>query len=125
MEVVKWISVVAALVGMALGLVALATEKPDTAADSDLLPDGLAGTWERRTPDGRMEATIADGAIEVVRVSRDSREVRRKGVYEAKGREWVVREAPSRTSSHPAPSCRAIPRRDAWPPSRKGDRYVQ
>lgn len=52
MEVVKWISVVAALVGMALGLVALATEKPDTAADSDLLPDGLAGTWERRTPDG-------------------------------------------------------------------------
>lgn len=44
MEVVKWISVVAALVGMALGLVTLATEKPDTAADSDLLPDGLAGT---------------------------------------------------------------------------------
>ena len=125
MEVVKWIFVVAALVGMALGLVELATEKPDTAADSDLLPDGLAGTWERRTPDGRMEATIADGAIEVVRVSGDSREVRRKGVYEAKGREWVVREAPSRTSSYSAPSCRAIPRRDAWPPSRKGDRYVQ
>lgn len=66
MEVVKWIFVVAALVGMALGLVELATEKPDDAADSDRLPDGLAGTWERRTPDGRMEATIADGAIEVV-----------------------------------------------------------
>lgn len=55
--------------------------------------DGLAGTWERRTPDGRMEATIADGAIEVIRVSGDSREVRWRGVYEAKGREWVVREA--------------------------------
>lgn len=94
MEVVKWIFVVAALVGMALGLVELATEKPDTTTDSDRLPDGLAGTWERRTPDGRMEATIADGAIEVVRVSGDSREVRWKGVYEAKGREWVVREAP-------------------------------
>lgn len=42
----------------------------------------------------RMEATIADGAIEVVRVSGDSREVRWRGVYEAKGRKWVVREAP-------------------------------
>lgn len=41
-----------------------------------------------------MEATIADGAIEVVRVSGDSREVRWRGVYEAKGRKWVVREAP-------------------------------
>lgn len=100
MEVVKWISVVAALVGMALGLVTLATEKPDTAADSDLLPDGLAGAWGRRTPDGRMEATIADGAIEVVRVSGDSRKVRWKGVYEAKGRKWVVREAPK--ESHTA-----------------------
>ncbi len=94
MEVVKWIFVVAALVGMALGLVELATEKPDAATDSDRLPDGLAGTWERRTPDGRMEATIADGAIEVVRVSGDSREVCWRGVYEAKGRKWVVREAP-------------------------------
>lgn len=126
MEVVKWIFVVAALVGMALALVELVTEKPDTTTDSDRLPDGLAGTWERRTPDGRMEATIADGAIEVVRVSGDSREVRWKGVYEAKGREWVVREAPPpRTSSYSAPSRRTIPRRDAWPPSRKGDRYVQ
>lgn len=70
MEVVKWIFVVAALAGMALALVELATEKPDAATDSDRLPDGLAGTWERRTPDGRMEATIADGAIEVVRVVR-------------------------------------------------------
>lgn len=94
MEVVKWIFVVAALAGMALALVELATEKPDAATDSDRLPDGLAGTWERRTPDGRMEATIADGAIEVVRVSGDSREVRWRGVYEAKGRKWVVREAP-------------------------------
>lgn len=76
MEIVKWIFVVAALAGMALALVELATEKPDAATDSDRLPDGLAGTWERRTPDGRMEATIADGAIEVVRVSGDSREVR-------------------------------------------------
>lgn len=135
MEVVKWIFVVAALVGMALALVELATEEPDTATDSDRLPDGLAGTWGRRTPDGRMEATIADGAIEVVRASGDSREVRWRGVYEARGREWVVREAPkeshtayhdsSRTASYSAPSCRAIPRRDAWPPSRKGDRYVQ
>lgn len=96
MEVVKWIFVVAALVGMALALVELATEEPDTATDSDRLPDGLAGTWERRTPDGRMEATIADGAIE----SGDSREVRWRGVYEAKGREWVVREAPK--ESHTA-----------------------
>lgn len=48
----------------------------------------------------RMEATIADGAIEVVRVSGDSREVRWRGVYEAKGREWVVREAPK--ESHTA-----------------------
>lgn len=94
MEIVKWIFVVAALAGMALALVELATEKPDAATDSDRLPDGLAGTWERRTPDGRMEATIADGAIEVVRVSGDSREVRWRGVYEAKGRKWVVREAP-------------------------------
>ena len=62
MEVIKWIFVVAALAGMALALVELATEKPDAATDSDRLPDGLAGTWERRTPDGRMEATIADGA---------------------------------------------------------------
>ena len=44
--------------------------------------------------------TIADGAIEVVRVSGDSREVRWRGVYEAKGREWVVREAPK--ESHTA-----------------------
>ena len=51
MEVVKWIFVVAALVGMALALVELATEEPDTATDSDRLPDGLAGTWERKTPD--------------------------------------------------------------------------
>lgn len=100
MEVVKWIFVVAALVGMALALVELATEEPDTATDSDRLPDGLAGTWERRTPDGRMEATIADGAIEVVRVPGDSREVRWRSVYEAKGREWVVREAPK--ESHTA-----------------------
>lgn len=100
MEVVKWIFVVAALAGMALALVELATEKPDAATDSDRLPDGLAGTWERRTPDGRMEATIADGAIEVIRVSGDSREVRWKGVYEAKGRKWVVREAPK--ESHTA-----------------------
>lgn len=62
--------------------------------------DGLAGTWGRRTPDGRMEATIADGAIEVIRVSGDSREVRWRGVYEAKGRKWVVREAPK--ESHTA-----------------------
>lgn len=55
---------------------------------------------ERKTPDGRMEATIADGAIEVVRVSGDSREVRWRGVYEAKGRKWVVREAPK--ESHTA-----------------------
>ena len=94
MEVVKWIFVVAALVGMALALVELATEEPDTATDSDRLPDGLAGTWERRTPDGRMEATIADGAIEVIRVSGDSREVRWKGVYEAKGH-----SAPGRMAS--------------------------
>lgn len=100
MEVVKWIFVVAALAGVALALVELATEEPDTATDSDRLPDGLAGTWERRTPDGRMEATIADGAIEVVRVSRDSREVRWRGVYEARGRKWVVREAPK--ESHTA-----------------------
>lgn len=100
MEVVKWIFVVAALVGMALGLVELVTEKPDAATDSDRLPDGLAGTWERRTPDGRMEATIADGAIEVVRASGDSREVRWRGVYETRGREWVVREAPK--ESHTA-----------------------
>lgn len=121
MEVVKWIFVVAALVGMALGLVELATEEPDDATDSDRLPDGLAGTWERRTPDGRMEATIADGAIEVVRVSGDSREVRWRGVYEAKGRKWVVREAPK--ESHTAnTACHdpltdivifRIPRRDA------------
>ena len=90
MEVVKWIFVVAALAGVALALVELATEEPDD----------LAGTWERRTPDGRMEATIADGAIEVVRVSGDSREVRWRGVYEAKGRGWVVREAPK--ESHTA-----------------------
>ena len=100
MEVVKWIFVVAALAGVALALVELATEEPDDTADSDRLPDGLAGTWERRTPNGRMEATIADGAIEDVRVSRDSREVRWRGVYEAKGREWVVREAPK--ESHTA-----------------------
>ena len=100
MEVIKWIFVVAALAGMALALVELVTEKPDAATDSDRLPDGLAGTWGRRTPDGRMEATIADGAIEVVRVSGDSREVRWKGVYEAKGRKWVVREAPK--ESHTA-----------------------
>lgn len=73
MEVVKWIFVVAALAGMALALVELATEEPDDTADSDRLPDGLAGTWERRTPDGRMEA---------------------------KGRKWVVREAPK--ESHTA-----------------------
>lgn len=102
MEVVKWIFVVAALAGMALALVELATEKPDTTTDSNRLPDGLAGTWGRRTPDGRMEATIADGAIEVVRVSGDLREVRWRGVYQAKGREWVVREAPkeSHTAYH-------------------------
>lgn len=116
----------AALAGMALALVELATEKPDAATDSDRLPDGLVGTWERRTPDGRMEATVADGAIEVVRVSGDSREVCWRGVYEAKGRKWVVREAPKeshtantaygtspRTASYSAPSCRAIPFRDA------------
>ena len=100
MEVVKWIFVVAALVGMALVLVELVMEKPDATADSDRLPDGLAGTWERRTPDGRMEATIADGAIEVARVSGDSREVRWRGVYEARSREWVVRETPK--ESHTA-----------------------
>lgn len=93
MEIVKWFFVVAALAGMALALV-VAMEEPDDTADSDRLPDGLEGTWERRTPDGRMEATIADGAIEVVRVTEDSREVRWRGVYEAKGRTWVVREAP-------------------------------
>lgn len=49
---------------------------------------------------GWMEATIADGAIEVIRVSGDSREVRWRGVYEAKGRKWVVREAPK--ESHTA-----------------------
>lgn len=136
---IRGTAAVAALASLAmLASVELATEKPDAATDSDRLPDGLAGTWERRTPDGRMEATIADGAIEVVRVSGDSREVCWRGVYEAKGRKWVVREAPkeshtantayhdsSRTASYSAPSCRAIPRRDAWPPSRKGDRYVQ
>ncbi|WP_270313466.1 hypothetical protein [Bifidobacterium adolescentis] len=100
MEVIKWIFVVVALAGVALALVELTTEEPDDATDSDRLPDGLAGTWERKTPDGRMEATIADGAIEVVRVSGDSREVRWKGVYGAKGREWVVREAPK--ESHTA-----------------------
>lgn len=101
MEIVKWIFVVAALAGMTLiALVELATEEPDTTTDSDRLPDGLEGTWERRTADGRMEATIADGAIEVVRVSGDSREVRWRGVYEAKGRTWVVREAPK--ESHTA-----------------------
>lgn len=101
MEVIRWIFVVAALAGMTLiALVELAMEKPDTPTDPDRLPDGLEGTWERRTPDGRMEATIADGAIEVVRVSGDSREVRWKGVYEAKGRKWVVHEAPK--ESHTA-----------------------
>ena len=35
-----------------------------------------------------------------IRVSGDSREVRWRGVYEAKGREWVVREAPK--ESHTA-----------------------
>lgn len=34
------------------------------------------------------------------RMAGDSREVRRRGVYEAKGREWVVREAPK--ESHKA-----------------------
>lgn len=120
MEVIKWIFVVAALAGMALALVELVTEKPDAATDSDLLPDGLAGTWERRTPDGRMEATIADGAIEVVRVSGDSREVR-----EAPKESHTAYHDSSRTSLHSAPSCRAIPRRDAWPSSRKGDRHVR
>ena len=120
MEVVKWIFVVAALAGVALALVELTTEEPDDAADSDRLPDGLAGTWERRTPDGRMEATIADGAIEVVRVPGDSRVVR-----EAPKESHTAYHDSSRTPSHSAPSCRAIPRRDAWPPSRKGDRYVQ
>lgn len=100
MEVIRWIFVVAALAGMALALVELATEKPDTPTDSDRLPDGLAGTWKRRTPNGRMEATIADGAIEVVRVSGGSQEVRWRGVYEARGRKWVVREAPK--ESHTA-----------------------
>ena len=94
MEIVKWIFVVAALAGITLAFVELMTEEPEATTDSDRLPDGLEGTWERRTPDGRMEATIADGAIEVVRVSGDSREVRWRGVYEARGREWVVREAP-------------------------------
>lgn len=69
MEIVKWIFVVAALAGVALALVELATEEPDD-------------------------------ATEVVRVSGDSREVRWRGVYEAKGREWVVREAPK--ESHTA-----------------------
>lgn len=40
--------------------------------------------WRRRSPT----------ALEVVRVSGDSREVCWRGVYEAKGRKWVVREAP-------------------------------
>lgn len=44
MEVVKWIFVVAALVGMALVLVELVMEEPDATAASDRLPDGLAGT---------------------------------------------------------------------------------
>ena len=100
MEIIKWIFVVAALAGMALAFVELMAEEPEATTDSDRLPDGLAGTWERKTPDGRMEATIADGAIEVVRVSGDSREVRWRGVYEAKGRKWVVREAPK--ESHTA-----------------------
>lgn len=100
MEVIKWIFVVAALAGVALALVELVTEKPDAATSSTGCRMDWRGTWERRTPDGRMEATIADGAIEVVRVSGDSREVRWKGVYEAKGREWVVREAPK--ESHTA-----------------------
>ena len=68
----------------------------------------------------RMEATIADGAIEVVRVSGDSRVVR-----EAPKESHTAYHDPSRTSSHSAPSCRAIPRRDAWPPLRKGDRHAQ
>lgn len=34
------------------------------------------------------------------RMAGDSREVRRRGVHEAKGREWVVREAPK--ESHTA-----------------------
>lgn len=100
MEIVKWIFVVTALAVIPLALVELVMEKPDTPTDPDRLPDGLAGTWERRTPDGRMEATIADGAIEVVRVSGDSREVRWRGVYEARDRKWVVREAPK--ESHTA-----------------------
>ena len=56
------------------------------------IPTGCRMDWR--------EATIADGAIEVVRVSGDSREVCWRGVYEAKGRKWVVREAPK--ESHTA-----------------------
>lgn len=61
MEVVKWIFVVAELAGVALVLVDLVIKEPDDAADSDRLPDGLAGTWERKTPDGRG---LAGGPLE-------------------------------------------------------------
>ena len=83
MEVVKWIFVVAELAGVALVLVDLVIKEPDDAAASDRLPDGLAGTGERKTPDGRGLAGV-----------------RWRGVYEAKGRKWVVREAPK--ESHKA-----------------------
>lgn len=131
MEIVKWIFVVAALAGMALALVELATEKPDTTTDSDRLPDGLAGTWERKTPDGRMEATIADGAIEVVRVSGDSREGRLRGEGPEMGGPRGPEGVPyggygvSRFHYGRHHIQHHHVGRDAWPPSRKGDRHAQ
>lgn len=61
MEVVKWIFVVAELAGVALVLVDLVIKEPDDAADSDRLPDGLAGTRERKTPGVRG---LAGGPLE-------------------------------------------------------------
>lgn len=122
MEAVKWIFVVAELAGVALVLVDLVIKEPDDAADSDRLPDGPAGTRERKTPDGRG---LAGGPLEG-RLRGEG-----PGMGGPRGSEGVPQggygriTTPSRTSSYSAPSRRAIPRRDAWPPSRKGDRHAQ
>lgn len=91
MEVVKWIFVVAALAGVALALVELATEEPDTATDSAGWTGGHLGAEDPGWPDGGDHRR---------RRHRGRPGVRWRGVYEAKGREWVVREAPK--ESHTA-----------------------
>ena len=92
MDALKWILVVLAVAGMFLSLFELAMEGCGKDAASDRLPADLKGMWVRQTTNDRLEATVTDGKVEIVRVDGGSREVRWKGVYKAEGREWTLRE---------------------------------